>query len=180
MRPPKYFSRYRIPSFSSSRSRVSSSGAFGPLIRCRRRATLTSVSACSTAGVPFASEPLSTVVPPGSFHTVRIRGTPLEAGLLIVRGCYIRLAGCTSREFLLPVWDNEEEAKRQKATMLDTSRERTKASGLGAFGRETPGESGGEEGLKFLECTVVPEMPLLWMRSTSLTHGALMLYDGEV
>jgi hypothetical protein len=36
-----------------------------------------------------------------------------------------------------------------------------------------------EKDLKFLVCNVVPEMPLLAIRSTSLTHGALMLYDGE-
>lgn len=64
--------------------------------------------------------------------------------------------------------------------MLDTSRDRVKATGLGAFGKKETGEKSSEEGLKFLECNVVPEMPMLWMRSTSLTHGALMLYDGEV
>jgi len=32
---------------------------------------------------------------------------------------------------------------------------------------------------KFLECKVVPEQPLLRIRRTSVTHGALMLYDGE-
>lgn len=142
---------------------------------------LTPVLAYSTSGVPFAGEPLSTVVPPGSFHTVRLTGTPREAGLLVIRGCHIRLSGCTSREFLLPVWDDQEEAKRQKTAMLDTSQDRRKAMGLRAFLRRS-GEGSGpsEENVKFMECTVVPELPMLWMRSTSLTHGALMLYDGEV
>lgn len=31
----------------------------------------------------------------------------------------------------------------------------------------------------FLRCEVVPEQPLLRIRGTSLTHGAMMLYDGE-
>lgn len=133
----------------------------------------------STSGVPFACDPLSTTIPPGTFHTVRLSGTPREAGLLVVRGCNIRLAGCTSREFVLPVWSDVEEAKRQKAAMLDTSRDRSKSAGLVAFARAGAPKPG-EDGFVFLECTVVPEMPLLWMRSTSLTHGALMLYDGEV
>lgn len=63
--------------------------------------------------------------------------------------------------------------------MLDTSLDRVKATGLGAFSSKNGGSAAGEVGLRFLECTVVPEMPMLWMRSTSLTHGALMLYDGE-
>ena len=32
---------------------------------------------------------------------------------------------------------------------------------------------------KFLECTVVPEQPLLRIRWSSLIHGAVMLYNGE-
>ena len=33
---------------------------------------------------------------------------------------------------------------------------------------------------RFLECKIVPSQPLLKIRRTSLTHGALMLYDGEM
>lgn len=133
----------------------------------------------STAGVGFDCDSLSTIVPPGSFHTVRLSGTPIEAGILTIRGCNIRLAGCAVREFVLPVWNDEDEVKRQKAAMFDTSSDRIKSSGLVGF-KKNEFMKPDEAGLKFLECVVVPEMPLLWMRSTSLTHGALMLYDGEV
>jgi hypothetical protein len=147
---------------------------------------LTPSSNLSTSGVPFACDPLVTVIPPGSFHTVRLTGTPREPGTLVIRGCNIRLAGCRSREFILPVWDTAEEAKQHKAALLDTSRERIKETGLEAAPRTSRGtsslsnEGDLEDSAKFLECVVVPEQPLLWMRSTSLTHGALMLYDGEV
>lgn len=130
--------------------------------------------------MPFAADPLSTVIPPGSFHTVRLTGTPREPGKLFVRGCNIRLAGCPSREFVLPVWDDQEETKRQKSTLLDPLRDRIKSSGLDAVPRLLTSTSDPASDSKFLECIVVPEQPLLWMRSTSLTHGALMLYDGEV
>lgn len=64
--------------------------------------------------------------------------------------------------------------------MLDASSNRVKASGLEAFAQGgLSADATNEEDLRFLECAVVPAMPLLWMRSTSLTHGALMLYDGE-
>ena len=137
----------------------------------------------STSGVPFDCAPIATVVPAGSFHTIRLAGTPKAPGLLVVRGVHIRLAGCAEREFMLPVWNDEEEAKRRKAAMLDTEAERVKASGLDAFAAASgarAGAGGEGGGAKFVECTVVPELPLLWIRSTSLTHGAIVLYDGEV
>lgn len=81
---------------------------------------------------------------------------------------------------MLPVWDEEEEIRRQKAALLDTSKERVKSSGLDAIPSLPILSSDPSKDSKFLECVVVPEQPLLWMRSTSLTHGALMLYDGEV
>lgn len=132
--------------------------------------------------MPFDCSPISTVVPAGSFHTVRLAGTAREPGLLVIRGCHIRLAGCTEREFLLPVWNDEEEAKRKKAAMLDTATDRIKKTGLDAFAAASGARirTAEEPGLRFVECTVVPELPLLWVRSTSLTHGALVLYDGEV
>jgi trafficking protein particle complex subunit 9 len=34
--------------------------------------------------------------------------------------------------------------------------------------------------LRFLHCNVVGEQPLLRIRRTSLTHAAVMLYDGEM
>ena len=36
-----------------------------------------------------------------------------------------------------------------------------------------------EEGEQWLECRVVEEQPLLWVKKSSLTHGTVMLYDGE-
>ncbi|KAK4057137.1 hypothetical protein OIO90_001632 [Microbotryomycetes sp. JL221] len=134
----------------------------------------------STSGVRFMSEAVPTVVPPGSFHSVRLRGTPLESGSLTIRGCWIQLAGCPSREFVLPVWSEEADRKRQRQDLLDTTRERVKGHGLSAHASTKAHQNAPVDDFKFLECLVVPEMPLLWMRSTSLTHGALMLYDGEV
>lgn len=135
----------------------------------------------STTGVQFAPDRLSTVVPPGSYHTVQLRGTPLEAGILVIRGCWVRLAGCAAREFLLPVWNSTEEAARQKTELLN-AQNRIKLTGLhGRPGHRAEIESPYDvKELTFIECTVVSELPMLWMRSTSLTHGALMLYDGEV
>lgn len=32
---------------------------------------------------------------------------------------------------------------------------------------------------KWLECKVVEEQPVVWIKKTSLTHGTVMLYNGE-
>ncbi|GAA5873361.1 hypothetical protein JCM3774_000758, partial [Rhodotorula dairenensis] len=141
----------------------------------------------STGGAKFASETISVVVPPASLQTVRLVGTPLESGTLQIRGCSVQLAGCRSREFLVPVPDPASTISEQMRIVGDSRPERIKHTGLDALALRTiasepattPAESTGAEH-QFLECTVVPAQPLLWMRSTSLTHGALMLFDGEI
>jgi hypothetical protein len=52
-----------------------------------------------------------------------------------------------------------------------------KRSGVDARHR-LPEEEMGEEG-KYLECEVVEEQPLVWIKKSSLTHGTVMLYHGE-
>jgi hypothetical protein len=32
---------------------------------------------------------------------------------------------------------------------------------------------------RWLECKVVDEQPLVWIKKTNLTHGTVMLYNGE-
>ncbi|KWU44001.1 hypothetical protein RHOSPDRAFT_34430 [Rhodotorula sp. JG-1b] len=139
----------------------------------------------STRGARFASETISVVVPPASLQTVRMVGTPLEPGTLQIRGCSVQLAGCKSREFLLPTSKSTSTEPDKTPVKVNSRPERIKHTGLDALASRTrtaaatSKESGGEAENRFLECTVVPAQPLLWMRSTSLTHGALMLFDGE-
>ena len=43
-----------------------------------------------------------------------------------------------------------------------------------------PDSKSPEKGRKWLECLVVEEQPLLWIKQSSLTHGTVMLYHGEM
>ncbi|GAA6060047.1 hypothetical protein JCM10212_001044 [Sporobolomyces blumeae] len=133
----------------------------------------------STSGVAFAADSLSTSIPPGTVHTLRLTGTCREPGTLVIRGCRIRLAGCPSREFVLPVWNEEEQGVRKRASMLDPQKERIKAAGLEAMSTASTTQIDPTADAKFLECVVVPTQPLVWMKETSLAHGALALFDGE-
>ncbi|KAI0306435.1 TRAPP II complex [Multifurca ochricompacta] len=142
----------------------------------------------STSGVAFDTKPISVTIPANSYHPVTLSGKPLEDGLLIVKGCHAQAPGGASREFFLPLATAEEEEfrlRRRSAVACESGR--TKYGGLDC----RPGKSGKRHSTlvmtsssrrsipKFLECTVVPEQPLLRIRWSSLTHGAVMLYNGE-
>jgi hypothetical protein len=142
----------------------------------------------STSGVAFDTKPISVIAPANSYHPVTLSGRPLEDGLLVVKGCHVQAPFGASRKFLLPLATVEEEEHRSRRRSLAACESgRTKYSGL----ESRPGKSGKRNSTltssssgrriipKFLECSVVPEQPLLHIRWSSLTHGAVMLYNGE-
>lgn len=145
----------------------------------------------STSGVPFEAPPLSVVIPANSFVPVRITGIATKPGTLSVKGCVVQGVGCEPQEFLLPLETEEEENNREKRrSAREAELDRVKYTGLDARPIERERKrlshappvnvpTNQEPALRFLECTVVAEQPLLRIRRTSLTHGAVMLYDGE-
>ena len=93
-----------------------------------------------------------------------------------------------SREYILPLHRVEEEQRlaRKRRSIISESG-RSKYVGLDRYPwaveqkrRSThSNELASGPSFRFLECKVVPEQPLLRIRRTSVTHGGLMLYDGE-
>jgi hypothetical protein len=129
-------------------------------------------------------------VPANSFHHVLITGKALEAGDLVVRGCLVQAPNGLSREFGLPLSTEEEEDKLMKRkTAIACEYGRTKYSGLASHPWERPGEKRTSlaaqpskkhpKPIRYMSFKVVPELPLLRIRRTSLTHSAVMLYNGE-
>ncbi|KAG6909694.1 hypothetical protein DXG01_015895 [Tephrocybe rancida] len=141
----------------------------------------------STSGVPFESRPLRVIIPANSLHEVVLSGKALEIGALTIRGCRVRAPGGAIREFIMPLLTGEEEkrlSRKNSAKACEVGR--FKYSGIDFFPWEKaqkrlsrPPSTGGKASFRFLECRVVPEQPFLRIRRTSLTHGALMLYNGE-
>ncbi|KAI9446319.1 TRAPP II complex [Lactarius indigo] len=142
----------------------------------------------STSGVAFDAKPISLTIPANSYHPVTLTGKPLEDGSLVVRGCHVQAPGGASREFLLPLATAEEEEhrlRRRSAAACESGR--TKYSGLESRSKKSDKRNSALVASalnkrtipKFLECTVVPEQPLLRIRWSSLVHGAVMLYNGE-
>ncbi|KAI0748229.1 transport protein Trs120 or TRAPPC9 TRAPP II complex subunit-domain-containing protein [Daedaleopsis nitida] len=143
----------------------------------------------STSGVSFVSKAMPVVVPANSFHPVTITGRATEAGTLTIRGCIVQAPGGVSREFVLPLaTEEEEERKSTRRSAIECEVGRSKHSGLDsrAWQRSSKRASAqvattqSKKVVRFIECNVVPEQPLLRIRRTSLTHGAVMLYNGEM
>jgi trafficking protein particle complex subunit 9 len=91
-----------------------------------------------------------------------------------------------SKEFLLPLSTDEEEtrqARRRSEIVCESGR--VKQAGLDSRPWEkgkrasTVVSSSLRHSPRFSQCQVVLEQPLLRIRRTSLTHGAVMLYNGE-
>lgn len=142
----------------------------------------------STSGILVESNATHLIVPANTFHPVTITGKALEAGTLIIRGCVVQAPGGVSREFILPLSTEEEEDRRlRRRSAIECEEGRSKRAGLESRpwvkksirSSQVAGPSSSKHSLKFLECKVVPEQPLLRIRRTSLTHGAVMLYNGE-
>ena len=148
-------------------------------LRCAPRIHFRSRSkkACSTAGCDFEAVSISASLPSASYHTVSLVGTARSSGALSIRGIRVRLEGSLEREFLLPLANTEE---KSRPVSLDIDSERAKSRSL-ITKNETGSVTGQNdlEDLKYLECQVAPALPLLALRSTNLTHGAMMLYEGE-
>lgn len=144
----------------------------------------------STSGAAFVSKAIPVVVPANSFHPVTIAGRATESGILTIRGCVVQAPGGASREFVLPLaTDEEEERRSRRRSAIECETGRSKHSGLNSRPWEKSSNRGSTQAatssstkstIRFIECSVVPEQPLLRIRRTSLTHGAVMLYNGEM
>lgn len=124
---------------------------------------------------------------------MHLSGTAEEPGILTIRGCFVQTVGCEIREFLLPLSTEEEESKIEKRRSIkEAELDRFKLTGLDArpmekekkhLGLTSAAAASGPSKrpllTRFVECKVVPEQPLLRIRRTSLTHGAVMMYNGE-
>jgi hypothetical protein len=119
---------------------------------------------------------------------VILSGKALETGTLTVLGCFVQAPGGVSHEFVLPLrTDEEEERLSRKRSAIACELGRFKYFGLQSFPWEKPkkpikyqsSQLNPRTNIRFLECKVIPEQPLLRIRRTSVNHGALMLYEGE-
>lgn len=106
-----------------------------------------------------------------------------------VKGVSLRLPDGSSTEVMLPlVSDKDKEKEDKRRSRVSAEAGKVKKQGLDArrsmlvqqpISESTDGKQVQKPEPKWLECRVVQEQPLLWIKKTSLTHGTVMLYDGE-
>jgi trafficking protein particle complex subunit 9 len=143
----------------------------------------------------FEVNPIQVTIPSNSFHAVFITGRALESGVLTIQGCRVQAPGGLAREFHVPLsTEEEEDRKARRRSAMECEVGRSKYSGLASHIWAVAAEKkssarmaltkrntglGTEKTIQYMEFQVVPELPLMRIRRTSLTHGAVMLYNGE-
>lgn len=131
-----------------------------------------------TSGVPLTVSPIALTLSALSVRTVRIAAIASSPGTIQIEGVNLRLPDGSRTEILLPVIDEGEKVKRDKRkSRMSMEISKIKRTGVDARHR-LPEEEQQEEG-KWLECVVIEEQPLVWIKKSSLNHGTVMLYHGE-
>lgn len=116
---------------------------------------------------------MAVVIPPNTIHRLTLSGKASETGTLTVRGCWVQGQGSARREFVIPRLDETDEEKfsrRRSQLIMQGERLKSVVESRGAHAIASP---------HFMELKVIPPLPLLRIRRASLTHGAVMLYEGE-
>ncbi|KAH7889670.1 TRAPP II complex [Phlebopus sp. FC_14] len=140
-----------------------------------------------TSGVTFECNGISSInIPPNSLYPITVSGVAKDHGILTIKGCMVQAPNGAPRAFILPAsTEVEEDRQTRRQSLIGCETGRTKYAGLDSRPWEKGGQRFGmpmpalQTKTRFLECTVVPKQPLLRIRWTSLTHAAVMLYDGE-
>ncbi|KAI8647021.1 TRAPP II complex [Parasitella parasitica] len=142
----------------------------------------------STSGIKFSAVSTAATIPANDTLSLKLAGTPLETGSLIIRGCIIKITGFAEQEFMNEKQDVKkvEQPKNSKDIIQQSiESERFKYTGLQALSqrpdqRQTPSEKKIIENIQQEGLNVIEDQPLLKIKSTSLLHGAVMLFEGEM
>ncbi|KAI8972379.1 TRAPP II complex [Pilobolus umbonatus] len=131
----------------------------------------------STTGIRFSTIPNAAVIPANDSITIRLMGIPLETGSLVIKGCVIKITGFAEQEFLI-----EKMAKGKPTELKSVESKRYKYSGLQSLYKPSEQEMQEQLQVEYAQevLNVIEDQPLLKIKSTSLLHGAIMLFEGEM
>ncbi|KAI8980967.1 transport protein Trs120 or TRAPPC9 TRAPP II complex subunit-domain-containing protein [Pilobolus umbonatus] len=125
----------------------------------------------STSGIRFHAVSTTAIIPANTTVTILLTGTPYGSGILTIRGCFIQILGFAEQEFLVNKQEKDDYASH-------IPKARIKHHGMNAI-KYSRNKADKVHTVKFYELTVIPDQPLLKIKSTSAMHGAVMLFEGE-
>lgn len=121
------------------------------------------------SGIDFEAVAASTVVGPYRTQVLKLKGCPREAGTVNITGAYIKVRGCRERRF--PIFTQPWVAARP---------DKVKLKGILSIGQEESGNPMGRQlETDSLSLNVIPEQPLVVVKSTSLRQSTVMILEGE-
>ncbi|CAO3633171.1 unnamed protein product [Mucor hiemalis] len=129
----------------------------------------------STTGVAFNAVPAAVTIPANATLQMTLMGTPEATGTLVIRGCLVQITGFAEQEFLV-----DQEVKKSPEDGSNDTVVKIKHSGLKAIKpnrKQVIAEDASP--LNFYQLSVIDDQPLLKIKTTSMMHGAVMLYEGE-
>jgi hypothetical protein len=138
----------------------------------------------SSIGPRFEADEVNVIIiPPSSYQTVLLTGTPHGEGKLLLRGVQIKLKSCMEKSFALERTDGEHVKVLAKLQSdIDDRWTRTKELGLEARSglRLPPAKPKGRIEERHVPLQVIAEVPLLLLQSTaSIRNGNVALLEGQ-
>ena len=121
-----------------------------------------------TEGIEFESSTESTIIGPYRTQILKVGGTPKASGLLFLTGAVVRIRGCRERRFSVfpQPWAPERETK-------------VKAIGLFSPDSPPPSPTGPPPKAEHVKLNVIPQQPVVVVKSTTLPQSSVMILEGE-
>ncbi len=133
-----------------------------------------------SAEVEIRAPSVTTGIPAESYRVLRLPFTPLGSGTLQILGISAQLPLTTPCFYEIPGQKGEDaRAIDKRRSITEASRLRTKNYGLARYAASAEITTSQDSGPPYLTLPITAKQPLLLVKRTNLTHGTLMLYDGE-
>jgi hypothetical protein len=130
--------------------------------------------------VEIRAPSVTTAIPAESYRVLRLPFTPLGSGTLQILGISTQLPLTMPCFYKIPGQKGEDaQATDKRRSITEANRLRTKNYGLARYTTSTETTTSQDSGPPYLSLSVTAKQPLLLVKRTNLTHGTLMLYDGE-
>ncbi len=133
-------------------------------------------------GVEFESTKQGVAIGPYRTQTLFVSGTPRSSGSLVITGCFIKVRGCRERRYPIftDAWSPERTTKIKKLGLQAAKRGPPRSVSASEAPTKTKMHfPSSDPKPSSLDLTVVPEQPIVVIKSTSLSQAAMMVLEGE-